>query len=302
MVQVIILFVSAILFTSFTIILTVRLYSLQGSVPFTSHDECSARISSLRVALILPTFAVLSIIKFGFWQNHQLLFLLDGIEGIVEGYCILSFFNAVLFRTSNNRKFILTLPKELPCCSLHRFACYQIGVHQFLVFRPMIIVLRGGLQLLHDQRLALFVVVLFMFQLLSVCCVIVTIVSLVRFTQPSRGLLAQFIFCKAIVFLVVIQNGIELMRTGHNNSFFPALLSFECFLFSCGLQFVFAITGTSTETTPEKLENVPVAWDLEHAVVPIELCEGHKARWPPKRAVRGAKGRRAGTLAKSTSC
>lgn len=219
------------LMNSITIMLSIRFFLMREET-FTTQDDFSAKVSSLRLALVLPCFAIISMANFV--SPSRVSFVFDGAESVVEGYCVYNVFNIIFF--SCKRQFA----EMKQYCGFHPFNICQIGFGQFLLLRPIVIFLRGGVQLLPHVHYSI-VRILLCTQFLSVLSVVVIAVHIYRSIKvPNQPFFARKItFLKVIVLLTVIQNAINSLSEGVKNSHLAGLLSLECTILSLTLNMVF---------------------------------------------------------------
>lgn len=185
------------------------------------------QIMSLRMAMLVPAFGLLSFISFIIPSG---LFVIEAAEALVEGYSIYCFYKMVSFYVGDKTKILTTIQNystsrkhydilDFICCWInmvqHRAPkLFSSILHtcffQFVTIRPILVLLAGIFEIKTGSRRNSITVI---FIALYVISLIVAMFALLRYYHILETIdisevrpISKALFIKFIILLIVIQN------------------------------------------------------------------------------------------------
>jgi len=171
------------------------------------------QILSLRVAAMVPMFAIISL--FGYvWPES--LDILEAVEAWCEGYCIYCYFKFLTFYIGGKSRIIKLIQDSphrwwcLPFQSSHPGVFYdmlKILISQFLFLRPFLVLIAGIADML-TGRSPLFVAFTALYIISLVAAMAALIISYHLFGEHTKPLLPlrKILFIKGYIVVLVVQN------------------------------------------------------------------------------------------------
>ena len=191
------------------------------------REETYMKILSLRMALLVPLFSIISIISYA---NPGSIPIMEFFEALIEGYCILSFYK-MLFITlpTVTGKSTLSIYKDTPHsgifdkCHKENTECCKntvtILLYQFFLIRPILVLLAGIGEMHHNEEMYK------AFTALQIISLVSAMIALLRsyhitidYCAPEFNLTRKVIFIKGIIIIFAIQNIIVNNNFGGNDS------------------------------------------------------------------------------------